>query len=86
MRYLKARQRTKWLSDRVQIGKELPVQSYWKSKGLGVLWLLCIFWLPDLTFGATETVFLPVTLEYPFIRSVLVHQLYNAPGRAGDRH
>ena len=65
----------------MQIGKELSVQSYWKSKGLGVLWLMCIFWLPDLTFGETETVFLPVTLEYPFIRSVLVHELYNAPGQ-----
>ncbi len=57
------------------------MQSYWKSKGLGVLLLMCILWLPDLTLGATETVFLPVTLEYPFIRSVLVHQLYNAPGQ-----
>ncbi|MHB9099274.1 MAG: hypothetical protein ACYC5X_15780, partial [Syntrophales bacterium] len=57
------------------------MQSYWKSKGLGILWLLCIFWLPDLTFGGTETVSLPVTLEYPFIRSVLVHQLYTAPGQ-----
>ncbi len=57
------------------------MQSYRKSKGLGVVWLMCIFWLPDLAFGATETVFLPVTLEYPFIRSVLIHQLYNAPGQ-----
>ena len=65
----------------MQIGKELPVQRKWKSKGLGVLWLMGIFWLPALTFGETETVFLPVTLEYPFIRSVLVHQLYTAPGQ-----
>ena len=57
------------------------MQSYWKSKGLGILWLLCIFWLPALTFGETETVSLPVTLDYPFIRSVLVHQLYTAPGQ-----
>ncbi|MHB8910012.1 MAG: lytic transglycosylase domain-containing protein [Syntrophales bacterium] len=57
------------------------MQSYWKSKGLGILWLLCIFWLPDLSFGETETVSLPVTLDYPFIRSVLVHQLYTAPGQ-----
>ena len=56
------------------------MQSYWKSKGLGVLLLMCILWLPDRATGATETVFLPVTLEYPFIRSVLVHQLYNSPG------
>ncbi len=63
------------------MGKELPVQSYWKSKCLGILWLMCIFWVPDLTFGETETVSLPVTLEYPFIRSVLVHQLYTAPGQ-----
>ena len=57
------------------------MQRNWKSKGLGILWLMCIFWLPALTFGETETVFLPVTLEYPFIRSVLVHQLYTAPGQ-----
>ena len=41
---------------------------------------MCILWSPDCAFGATKTVFLPITLEYPFIRSVLVHQLYNAPG------
>lgn len=57
------------------------MQGYWKNKGLSALLLMCILWLPDLTLGATETVFLPVTLEYPFIRSVLVHQLYNAPGQ-----
>ncbi len=57
------------------------MQSYWKSKGLGVLWLFCICCLPDLTFGQTETVFLPVTLEYPFIRSVLIDQVYTAPGQ-----
>jgi hypothetical protein len=51
-----------------------------KSKPFGVLLLICILWLPDLTLGAMETVSLPVTLEYPFIRSVLVHQLYNVPG------
>ncbi len=55
--------------------------SYWKSKGLGVLLLMCLLWFPERAPGATETVFLPVTLEYPFIRSVLVHQLYNAPGQ-----
>ncbi len=57
------------------------MQSYWKSKSLGILWLLCIFWLPALAFGETEIVSLPVTLEYPFIRSVLVRQLYTAPGQ-----
>ena len=56
------------------------MQSYWKSKGLGVLLLMSIICLPDRALGATETVFLPVTLEYPFIRSVLVHQLFTAPG------
>lgn len=35
------------------------MQSYRKSKGLGVILLMCILWLPDLTLGATETVFLP---------------------------
>ena len=56
------------------------MQSYWKSKGLSVLLLICSLWLPSLALAATETVILPVTLEYPFIRSVLVYQLYNAPG------
>ena len=56
------------------------MQNYWKSKGLGVLLVMCILWMPDRAPGATETVFLPVTLEYPFIRSLLVHQLYKAPG------
>lgn len=56
------------------------MQDCLKNKGLRVLLLLCILWSPVSAFGATETVFLPVTLEYPFIRSVLVNQLYNAPG------
>ena len=81
MQHFKTRRRRQRLSAPAQIGKEFPVQSYRKGKGLGVLWLMCIFWLPDLAFAETETVFLPVTLEYPVIRSVLVHQLYNAPGQ-----
>lgn len=52
----------------------------WKSGCLRVLLLICILWSPDCAFSAAETVVLPVTLEYPFIRSVLVNQLYNAPG------
>ena len=56
------------------------MQSNWKSKGLSVLLLICLLRLPALALAATETVILPVTLEYPFIRSVLVYQLYNAPG------
>ncbi len=56
------------------------MQSYWKSKALGVLLLMCILWIPDRAPGATETVLLPVTLEYPLIRSLLVHQLYKEPG------
>ena len=56
------------------------MQESWKRKYLRVLLLICILWSPDRALGATETVFLPVTLEYPFIRSVLVRQLYNAPG------
>ena len=62
-------------------GEKFFMLSYWKSKGLGVLLLMCLLWFPERAPGATETVFLPVTLEYPFIRSVLVHQLYNAPGQ-----
>ena len=57
------------------------MESYWKSKCLSALLLMCILWIPDLILGATETVLLPITLEYPFIRSSLVHQLYNAPGQ-----
>ena len=56
------------------------MQDCLKSKCIRVLLLMCILWSPDHAFGATETVFLPMTLEYPFIRSVLVNQLYNAPG------
>lgn len=56
------------------------MQNYWKSKSLGVLLLMCILWMPDRAPGATEAVSLPVTLEYPFIRSLLVRQLYQAPG------
>lgn len=50
-------------------------------KGLGLLWLMGLLCLPGLARGAVETVSLPVTLEYPFIRSVVLHQLYNAPGK-----
>ncbi len=56
------------------------MEECWKSRCLRVLLLIFILWSPDRAFGATETVFLPVTLEYPFIRSVLVRQLYHAPG------
>lgn len=55
------------------------MQGYWKSKCLGVL-LIFILWSPKGAFGATETVFLPINLDYPFIRSVLIDQLYNIPG------
>jgi len=51
-----------------------------KSKTLSVLLLIFLFWMPDGAPGATETVSLPVTLEYPFIRSMVVHQLYKSPG------
>ena len=57
------------------------MQDSWKSRCLRVLLLIFILWSPDCAFGAAETVSLPVTLEYPFIRSVLVNQLYNAPGQ-----
>ena len=56
------------------------MRSDWKSKTLSVLLLMYILWLPDIILGATETVSIPVTLEYPFIKSVLIHQLYKAPG------
>ena len=56
------------------------MQGHWKSNGLGVLLLICILWMPDRAPGATETVYLPITLEYPFIRSLLVHQLYRSAG------
>lgn len=39
-----------------------------------------IFGWPGRSFAIPETVSLPVTLEYPFIRAVFVHQLYTAPG------
>jgi hypothetical protein len=61
-------------------GEEFAVHDCLKRKCLGVLLLMCILWSPFRAFGATETVLLPVTLEYPFIRSALVNQLYNAPG------
>lgn len=43
------------------------------------LLVLLIGW-PGRSFALPETVSLPVTLEYPFIRSVFVHQLYTTPG------
>jgi hypothetical protein len=42
--------------------------------------LIVLIWWPGKVFAAPETVSLPVTLDYPFIRSVFVHQLYTAPG------
>jgi len=56
------------------------VQKYWKRTYFCALMLICILWSSDRAFGATETVILPVNLEYPFIRSALVNQLYKAPG------
>lgn len=35
---------------------------------------------PCISLAHPETVSLPVSLDYPFIRSVFVHQLYTAPG------
>jgi len=54
---------------------------YPKNKYLCVLLLTCMLWIPNPSLGATETVFVPITLEYPFIQSVLINQLYNAPGQ-----
>ena len=56
------------------------MRGYWKGKILGVLLSMFILWSPDVASSASKTVLLPVTLDYPFIRSVFVHQLYNAPG------
>lgn len=50
-----------------------------KRKFLGVLLLMCTLWIPNPSWGAAETVFLPITLEYPVIQSLLVSQLFNAP-------
>lgn len=55
------------------------MQDWLKRNGLRLL-LASVLWSPGLASGATETVALPVTLEYPFIRSALVDQLYRAPG------
>lgn len=45
---------------------------------------LCVFALllwPTLCFGTTETVSLPVTIDYPFLRSFVIHQYYTLPGQ-----
>jgi hypothetical protein len=55
------------------------MRGHWKGKVLGVLLSTSILWFPDAAFGAPKTVLLPVTLDYPFIRSVFIHQLYSAP-------
>lgn len=49
--------------------------------GLAALMLMAMVWMPTVSFGGMETVSLPVTLEYPFIRALLIEQLYNAPGQ-----
>lgn len=39
-----------------------------------------VFFWPACLWGTTETVNLPVTINYPFIRSMLIHQAYTHPG------
>ncbi len=68
-----------------QSGKEHSLEFYRKRKYLGVLLLMCTLWIPNTSLGAAETVFLPVTLEYPFIQSLLIDQLYNAARPSGNR-
>lgn len=51
----------------------------WKTRVPGVLLAVFLLWFPDGALSAPKTVLLPVALDYPFIRSVFVHQLYNAP-------
>ena len=42
---------------------------------------LFLFWLfPAFLFGATETLRLPLVLDYPIIRSLLIQQAYQEPG------
>ena len=50
-----------------------------KGKVPTLLFALFLFWLPDGALGSPQTILLPVTLDYPFIRSVFIQQLYNAP-------
>ncbi len=50
-----------------------------KGKVPTLLFALFLFWLPDGALGSPQTVLLPVTLDYPFIRSIFIQQLYNAP-------
>ncbi|SPD73711.1 conserved hypothetical protein [uncultured Desulfobacterium sp.] len=45
---------------------------------------LCLFVIllwPTLCFGTTETVSLPVTVDYPFLRSLVIYQYYTLPGQ-----
>ena len=42
---------------------------------------LFLFWLfPIYVLGATETLPLPLVLDYPLIRSLLIQQAYHEPG------
>ena len=42
---------------------------------------LLFFWLfPGFLWGATETLPLPLVLDYPLIRSLLIQQAYHEPG------
>ncbi|MFH0812891.1 MAG: hypothetical protein V2A69_08645 [Pseudomonadota bacterium] len=45
-----------------------------------LLWLILLLFWPVCVWGATETVRLPITLDYPFIRSLFVYQAYTQPG------
>lgn len=56
------------------------MRGYWKIKVFGVFLAMFILGSPDGASSASKTVLLPVTLDYPFIQSVFVHQLYSAPG------
>ena len=40
--------------------------------------LVCLF--PTGLWGATETLHLPILLDYPLIRSLLMQQVYHEPG------
>src|SRR4030042_4340574 len=46
--------------------------------GILSLFLFCLF--PTYLWGATETLHLPLVLDYPLIRSFLIQQAYHEPG------
>jgi len=62
------------------LGEPVMHSNPFKGMTVRALWLLALFLWPKFAWAATETVHMPITLDYSFLRSFFVNRSYTQPG------